>query len=81
MDVTRSAPEALDMTDKGTVGQVFADLNRVDHVLISDGTLRNGAVVNNDLATLRRIVDESLWGLSYMVRHAADQVGVAGRGD
>jgi hypothetical protein len=79
--VTRSAPEALNITDEGAVGQVFAGRTHVELVLISAGTLRNGAIVENDLATLRRIVDERLWGLSYMVRHAADQVGMVGGGD
>jgi NAD(P)-dependent dehydrogenase (short-subunit alcohol dehydrogenase family) len=65
---------AMDITDEDVVGKVFADLSRVDHVLISAGTLRNGAIVNNDLATLRRIVDERLWGLTYVVRHAAPRM-------
>ena len=61
----------MDITDEGGVEKVFAGLSRVDHVLISAGTLRNGAIVNNDLATLRYIVDERLWGLTYVVRHGA----------
>jgi NAD(P)-dependent dehydrogenase (short-subunit alcohol dehydrogenase family) len=64
----------MDITDEDAVGKVFAGLSRVDHVLISAGTLRNGAIVNNDLATLRRIVDERLWGLTYVVRHAAPRM-------
>jgi hypothetical protein len=69
--VTRSPPEAMDMTDEGAIDKVFAGLSRVDHVLISPGTLRNGAIVKNDLANLRRIVEECLWGLTSVVRHAA----------
>jgi NAD(P)-dependent dehydrogenase (short-subunit alcohol dehydrogenase family) len=65
---------AMDITDEDAVGKVFAGLSGVDHVLISAGTLRNGAIVNNDLATLRRIVDERLWGLTYVVRHAAPRM-------
>ena len=64
----------MDITDDGGVEKVFAGLSRVDHVLISAGTLRNGAIVNNDLATLRHIVDERLWGLTYVVRHAVPQM-------
>jgi len=64
----------LDITDEGAVGQVFAGLCHVDHVLLSAGTILNGAIVKNDLATLRRIVDERLWGLTSVVRHAASRM-------
>jgi NAD(P)-dependent dehydrogenase (short-subunit alcohol dehydrogenase family) len=64
----------MDIADEGGVKKVFAGLSRVDHVLISAGTLRSGAIVNNDLATLRRTVDERLWGLTYVVRHAAPRM-------
>lgn len=60
-----------DITDDAAVGQVFAGLSRVDHVLVSAGTIINGTIVHNDLANLRRIVDERLWGVTYVVRHAA----------
>jgi NAD(P)-dependent dehydrogenase (short-subunit alcohol dehydrogenase family) len=62
---------AADITDATAIGQVFEGLDRVDHVLVSAGTLRPGALVNNDLATLRQIVDERLWGVTHVVRHAA----------
>jgi NAD(P)-dependent dehydrogenase (short-subunit alcohol dehydrogenase family) len=65
---------AMDVTDEGAVEKVFAALSRVDHVLISAGTILNGTIVNNDLGTLRRIVDERLWGLTYVVRHAAPRM-------
>jgi hypothetical protein len=71
LDVTRSAPEALDITDEGAVGQVLAGRTHVDHGRISAGTTLNSVIVNNDLAFLRRIVDEHLWGLTSVVRHAA----------
>jgi NAD(P)-dependent dehydrogenase (short-subunit alcohol dehydrogenase family) len=64
----------MDITDEGAVGKLFAGLSRVDHVLISAGTILNGAIVHNDLANLRRIVDERLWGLTYVVRHAAPRM-------
>jgi NAD(P)-dependent dehydrogenase (short-subunit alcohol dehydrogenase family) len=61
---------AADITDEAAVGQIFEGLGRVDHVLVSAGPLGTGTIVENDLATLRRIVDERLWGLIYVVRHA-----------
>jgi NAD(P)-dependent dehydrogenase (short-subunit alcohol dehydrogenase family) len=64
----------MDITDQGAVEKGFAGLSRIDHVVISAGTLRNGAIVKNDLENLRRIVDERLWGLTYVVRHAAPRM-------
>ncbi|HEX9867374.1 MAG TPA: SDR family oxidoreductase [Candidatus Tectomicrobia bacterium] len=59
-----------DVTDDASVGRVFEELDHVDHVLISAGTIVNGKIVDNDLATLRHIVDERIWGPTYVVRHA-----------
>ena len=64
----------MDITDEGAVEKVFAGLSHIDHVVISAGTILNGAIVKNDLANLRRIVDERLWGLTYVVRHAAPRM-------
>ncbi len=63
-----------DIADEAAIAQVFEGLSRVDHVLISAGTIRNGALVDNDLETLRQIVDERLWGVTYTVRHAAPRM-------
>jgi NAD(P)-dependent dehydrogenase (short-subunit alcohol dehydrogenase family) len=59
-----------DVTDDASVGRVFDELDHVDHVLISAGTIVNGRLLDNDLATLRHIVDERIWGPTYVVRHA-----------
>jgi NAD(P)-dependent dehydrogenase (short-subunit alcohol dehydrogenase family) len=64
----------MDITEEHAVEKGLAGLNRIDHLLLSAGTLRNAALVNNDLANLRRIVDERLWGLTYVVRHAAPRM-------
>ena len=61
---------AADITDERAVGQVFEGLSHIDHVLISAGTIVNGRIVDNDLTNLRRIIDERIWGLTYVVRHA-----------
>jgi NAD(P)-dependent dehydrogenase (short-subunit alcohol dehydrogenase family) len=59
-----------DVTDEASVGRVFEALDHVNHVLISAGTIVNGKIVDNDLVTLRHIVDERIWGPTYVVRHA-----------
>ncbi len=65
---------ALDITDEAAGGALFAELPRVDPVVISAGTLGNGAIVANDLDTLRRIVDQRLWGVVHVVRAAAPKM-------
>ena len=60
-----------DITDTAAIGRVFEGLDRVDHVLVSAGTIKNGTLVKNDLTTLRQIVDERLWGVVNVVRGAA----------
>ena len=64
----------LDISDEAAVSALFAGLPRVDHVVISAGTIRNGAIVANDLDTLRAIVDERLWGVVNVVRAAAPKM-------
>lgn len=63
-----------DITDEQAVAQVFEGLSRVDHVVISAGTIISGKLVENDLANLRRIIDERLWGLTYVVRQAVPRM-------
>lgn len=65
---------AADITDEVAVGQVFEGLSHVDHVLISAGTIINGRIVDNDLTNLRRIIDERIWGLTYVVRQAVPRM-------
>ena len=61
---------AADIASEAAVQNLFAGLDRVDHVLVSAGTLGNGRIVENDLTTLRRIVDERILGVIHVVRQA-----------
>lgn len=61
---------AADIASEGAVANIFATLDHVDHVIVSAGTLANGHIVDNDMDTLRRIVDERIWGLVHVVRQA-----------
>ena len=65
---------SLDIADSAAVDALFAELPRVDHVLVSAGTLGPGAIVANDLHTLHRIVDERIWGAVNVVRAAAPKM-------
>jgi hypothetical protein len=59
------------ITDDGAVEKDFVGPSCVEHGLISVGTLRNGAIVQNNLANLYCIANAPLWGLISMVWHAA----------
>ena len=65
---------AADITNEAAVGQVFEGISHVDHVVVAAGTIVNGRIVDNDLANLRRIIDERIWGVTYVVRHAAPRM-------
>lgn len=65
---------SLDIADPTAVDALFADLPRVDHVLVSAGTLGPGGVVSSDLERLHRIVDERIWGAVNVVRAAAPKM-------
>jgi NAD(P)-dependent dehydrogenase (short-subunit alcohol dehydrogenase family) len=63
-----------DIADEAAVQDIFPGIPRIDHVVISAGTLGNGRIVQNDLATLRRIVDERIFGVVHVVRQAAPRM-------
>ncbi|MGE3857057.1 MAG: SDR family oxidoreductase [Dehalococcoidia bacterium] len=65
---------ALDIADAGAVEALFADLPRVDHVVVSAGTLGPGGIVSSDLSTLQQIVDQRIWGPIHAVRAAAPKM-------
>lgn len=60
-----------DITDAASVERVFEKLDRIDHVFITAGSLVSGKIVDADLSTLRRVVDERIWASIYIVRHAS----------
>ena len=62
------------ITDDGAVEKGFVGPSRVEHGLISAGTLRNGAIVQNDLANLHCIANAPLWELTPVVWHAAPRM-------
>lgn len=65
---------SVDITDVTTIDGLFAGLEHIDHLLISAGTLGNGRIIENELDTLRRIVDERLWGVIHVVRQATPRM-------
>ena len=63
-----------DIADEAAVRDIFSGIQRIDHVVISAGNLGNGRIVQNDMATLRRIVDERIFGVVHVVRQAAPRI-------
>ena len=69
---------ALDVADAAAVEALFAGLARVDHVVVSAGTLGPGGIVSSDLKTLQQIVDQRIWGPIHAVRAAAPKMSPGG---
>jgi NAD(P)-dependent dehydrogenase (short-subunit alcohol dehydrogenase family) len=63
-----------DIADEAAVRDIFSGIQRIDHVVISAGNLGNGRIVQNDMATLRRIIDERIFGVVHVVRQAAPRI-------
>lgn len=65
---------SVDIADEDSVNALFEPLTHIDHLVISAGTLGPGAVVKNDIATIRAIIEQRLWGVIYAVRAAAPKM-------
>jgi NAD(P)-dependent dehydrogenase (short-subunit alcohol dehydrogenase family) len=57
-----------DIADEAAVRDIFHG------IVVSAGNLGNGRIVQNDMATLRRIVDERIFGVVHVVRQAAPRI-------
>ena len=63
-----------DITRESDVGEIFRELDRVDHIFISAGTWLGGKVVETNLETFRADVDQRFWGPLYIVRNAVPKM-------
>lgn len=61
---------AADITDRKAVEQVFVDLPRVDHLVITSGTFNAGKIADSDPDTLLRALDERIAGPLYAIKAA-----------
>ena len=65
---------ALDVADETAVKDLFASLDRVDHVANFAGTHVMGSIIDTDTDTLREPVDNRLWGPVYISKYAAPKM-------
>ncbi|HKN00400.1 MAG TPA: SDR family oxidoreductase [Candidatus Binataceae bacterium] len=69
---------ALDAVDEIGTRELFAGLQRVDHVFITAGTVSLGAGLNGEMATLRPALDTRFWGALYGAKYAAPKMDRGG---
>lgn len=63
-----------DIASEAEVQQVFKELDRVDHVFISAGTLIAGNILETDLSVFQQGVDERIWGNLHVIRAAVPKM-------
>jgi NAD(P)-dependent dehydrogenase (short-subunit alcohol dehydrogenase family) len=59
-----------DITDRAAVEQVFADMERVDHLVITAGSFNAGKIADSDPDILLRALDERIAGPLYAIKAA-----------
>ncbi len=70
---------AFDATDPAALERFFRDLPKpVDHVMVTAGRPTYGKLVEMDLAQARRALDDHLWMVIQVARHAAGKVRPGG---
>ena len=65
---------ALDVGHEQEVKDLFASLDKVDHVATLAGTHVNGPIVDIDTAKLQEPVDNRFWGPIYLCKYAAPKM-------
>lgn len=75
-DGTRAV--ALDVSDEDAVRDLFASMERVDHVVVTAGAQVFGRIAETDAAALGRSMDVRFWGALYVCKHAPPRMSGAG---
>ena len=65
---------AADISIEANIQALFGKMERVDHVFISAGKMHVGKILETEIVTFRRDVEQRLWGLIYIVRQAAPKM-------
>ena len=65
---------AVDVADEAAVKNLFASLDKVDHVATLAGTHVNGPIVDVDTETLSGPVGNRFWGPVYICKYAAPKM-------
>lgn len=71
-------PAKVDVTDRGSVEDLFERVGGVDHLVITAADLSYAPVLEIDEADARRVFDSKLWGIFHAVRAAAPRMSQGG---
>jgi NAD(P)-dependent dehydrogenase (short-subunit alcohol dehydrogenase family) len=69
---------ALDVADEAGTRALFAELDRVDHVFITAGTVLFDRKLGPDSASLHPAIDMRFWGAFYAAKFAATKMSAGG---
>jgi NAD(P)-dependent dehydrogenase (short-subunit alcohol dehydrogenase family) len=65
---------AADVTQPDAIEATLADIPVVDHLAMMAGTYISAKVVGGDIAQMRRIFDERIWGTVHVLRALGDRL-------
>ncbi|TAL01568.1 MAG: SDR family oxidoreductase [Rhodospirillaceae bacterium] len=63
-----------DIRDAEAVGRALEGLARIDHVVVSAGTVTATPILTSDMSALREPFNERVFGVMHVVRHAAPRM-------
>lgn len=69
-----AAWRAADVTQPDAIEAALADIPVVDHVAMMAGTYISAKVIGGDVAQMRRIFDERIWGTVHVLRALGDRL-------
>ena len=69
---------ALDIRDESGTRRLFSELDRVDHVFITAGTVLFDPKLATDAESVRPALDTRLWGAFYAAKFASAKMSTGG---
>lgn len=64
----------VDIASESDVNALFEPLDRVDHLVVTAGTVGRASIVTSSLDSLRSVVEQRLWGPLFAIRAAAPKM-------
>lgn len=69
---------ALDIADEAGTREMFASIDRVDHIFAVGADITVGARISGDTEKLRPAMDTRFWGAVYAVKYGGPKMSTAG---
>jgi len=69
---------ALDVADEAGTRALFQEIDRVDHIFITAGTVASDARLAPDSMSLRPAMDTRFWGAFYAAKYGASKMNAGG---